>query len=107
MITDMVMWTNTSLHNALAFVYFNKGFLYSIQPLPVDTKINIIFLKLLAIGSAVHHVGSLMYSPHCFLIWTDSLNSVAILNSLCIAESMHNAPLLVIADIILCTRMDL
>jgi hypothetical protein len=101
------MWTDASLYNALAFVYSNKGFFCLIQPPSVDTKVNIFFLKLLAILSAVHHVGFLTHPPHNLLIWTDSLDSIAILNSLHTAESMHNALLLAIADIILCTGMDL
>ncbi|KAF8219869.1 hypothetical protein L208DRAFT_1545538, partial [Tricholoma matsutake] len=104
--TNMVMWTDASLQNALAFVYSNKGFLYPIKPPPMDKKV-IFFLELLAIVSAVHHAGSLTCPPHRLLIWTDSLDSVAMLNSLHTAESLHNSPLLVIADIILCTGMDL
>jgi hypothetical protein len=57
--TEMVMWTDVSLHNVLAFVYFNKGFLYSIKTPPADVKVDIFFLELLAIASAVHHAGSL------------------------------------------------
>ena len=104
---DMVMWTDASLRNALAFVYSNKGFLYPIKPPPTDKKVNIFVFELLAIASAVHHAGSLTRPPHHLLIWTDSLDSVAVLNSLHTAESLHNAPLLVIADIILHTGMDL
>ena len=104
---DMVMWTDASLCNALVFVYSNKGFFYPIRPPPTGTKVNIFFLELLAITSAVHHTGSLPCPPHCILIWTDSLDLVAVLNSLHTAESLHNAPLMAIADIILCTEMDL
>jgi hypothetical protein len=104
---DMVMWTDASLRNALAFVYSNKGFLYPIQPPPAGSKVDIFFLELLAIASAVHHAGSLTCPPRHILIWTDSLDSVAVLNSLHTAESLHNAPLLVISDIILRTGMDL
>jgi hypothetical protein len=104
---DMVVWTDASLQNALAFVYSNKGFLYPIQPPPAGLKVDIFFLELLAIASAVHHAGSLACPPHHILIWTDSLDSVAVINSLHTAESLHNAPLLVISDIILRTGMDL
>jgi hypothetical protein len=104
---DMVMWTDASLRNALSFVYSNKGFLYPIKPPPVNAKVDIFFLELLAIASAIHHAGSLAKPPRRILIWTDSLDSVAVLNSLHTAESLHNAPLLVIADIILRTGMDL
>jgi hypothetical protein len=104
---DMVMWTDASLRNALAFVYSNKGFVYPIRPPPMGAKVDILFLELLAITSAVHHAGSLPRPPRRILIWTDSLDSVAVLNSLHTAELLHNAPLLAIADIILCTGMDL
>ena len=104
---DMVMWTDASLRNALAFVYSNKGFVYPIRPPPMGVKVDIFFLELLAITSAVHHAGSLPCPPCRILIWTDSLDSVAVLNSLHTAELLHNAPLLAIADIILRTGMDL
>jgi hypothetical protein len=104
---DMVMWTDASLHNALAFVYSNKGFLYPIKPPPVGMKVDIFFLELLAIASAVHHAGSLLQPPHRILIWTDRLYSIAVLNSLHTAESLHNTPLLAISNIILHTGMDL
>ena len=60
---DMVMWMDTSLHNALAFVYSNKGFIYPIRPPPVGVKVDIFFLELLAIASAIHHTGSLAHPP--------------------------------------------
>jgi hypothetical protein len=104
---EMVMWTDASLRNALAFVYSNKGFLYPIKTPPADVKVDIFFLELLAIASAIHHTGSLARPPQHVLIWTDSLDSVAVLNSLHTTESWHNAPLLAIASIILRTGMDL
>jgi hypothetical protein len=104
---DMVIWTDASLRNALAFVYSNKGFIYPINPPPTGRKVDIFFLELLAIASAIHHAGSLAQPPRRILIWTDSLDSVAVLNSLHTSESLHNGPLLAIADIILRTGMDL
>jgi hypothetical protein len=104
---EMVMWTDASLRNALSFVYSNKGFLYPIKAPPEGTKVDIFFLELLAIASAVHHAGLLPQPPRRILIWTDSLDSVAVLNSLHTAESLHNAPLLAIAEVILRTGMDL
>jgi hypothetical protein len=56
---DMVIWTDASLCNALAFVYSNRGFLYPIKPPPAGTKIDIFFLELMVIVSAIHHAGSL------------------------------------------------
>ena len=79
----------------------------SSQGPPAGIKIDIFFLELLAIVSAIHHAGSLAQLPRQLLIWTDSLDSVAVLNSLHAVESLHNAPLLAIAGIILQTRMDL
>jgi hypothetical protein len=61
--TDMVMWTDTSLCNALAFVYSNKGFVYPIRPPPVGVKVDISFLELLAITTAIYHTGSLAHPP--------------------------------------------
>jgi hypothetical protein len=57
--------------------------------------------------STIHHAGSLSQPLHRFLIWTDSLDAVGVLNSLYTTKSLHNAPLLGIAQIILWTRMDL
>jgi hypothetical protein len=88
-------------------VYSNKGFIYPIQAPPDGMKIDIFFLELLAIASAVHHVRSLKQPLHCVLIWTDSLDSVAVLSSLHTTESLHNTPLLAIAEVILQTGMDL
>ena len=56
---DMVMWTGVSLHNTLAFIYANRGFLYPIKPPLAGTKINIFFLKLVVIVLVIHHAGSL------------------------------------------------
>ena len=79
---DMVIWTDASLHNALAFIYSNKGWVYPIRPPPEGVKVDIFFLELLAITLAVHHTGSLPCPPHRLLVWTDSLDSVAVLNSM-------------------------
>jgi hypothetical protein len=98
---DMVIWTDASLRNALAFVYSNKGWVYPIKPPPEGIKVDIFFLELLAIALAVHHTGSFPHPPRRILVWTDSLDSVAVLNSLHTAESLHNVPLLAIANIIL------
>jgi hypothetical protein len=103
----MVMWTDASLCDALAFVYSNKGFLYPIKALLEGKKIGIFFLELLAIASAVHHAGLLPQPPCRILVWTDSLDSVAVLNSLHTTESVHKAPLLTIAEVIIQMGMDL
>jgi hypothetical protein len=62
---------------------------------------DIFFLEPLAIVSVIHHAGSLPQPPRRLLIWTDNLDSVAVLNSLHTAEFLHNAPMLAIASLIL------
>jgi hypothetical protein len=104
---DMVMWTDASLRNAMAFVYSNRGLVYPIKAPPPKIKVDIFFLELMAIASAIHHAGCLPHPPRRMLIWTDSLDSVSVLNSLHTTESIHNAPLLAIASVMLRTGMDL
>jgi hypothetical protein len=102
---DLVIWTDASLTKALAFVYANQGFLYAIQP--PSEKIDIFFLELVAIMSAIYHVASLSQPPRRLLLWSDSLNAVDVLNSLHTSEAIHNGPLLGIAEVILNSGMDL
>jgi len=104
---DMILWTDASLRIALSFMYANKGFVYTLQLPPPGRKIDIFFLELVAIMSAIHHAGSLSQPPCHLLVWTDSLDTVGVLNSLHATESLHNAPLLAITQVILCTGMDL
>ncbi|KAF5381547.1 hypothetical protein D9615_005612 [Tricholomella constricta] len=104
---DMVVWTDASTSRGLGFVYSNSGFCYTLQPCPTTVKIDIFFLELVAILSALHHVASLASPPRRLLIWTDSLNSVGALNALRVAESLHNGPLLAIAGIALRTNIDI
>ena len=54
---DLVLWTDASLRLGLGFVYANRGFVYAISPSTITEKIDIFFLELIAILSAVHHVG--------------------------------------------------
>jgi hypothetical protein len=106
-ITDMVIWTDASLRIALSFVYGNQGFVYPLRAPSSSEKVDIFFLELMAILSAIHHVAHFSQPPRRLLVWTDSLDSVAVLNSLCASESLHNAPLLAIAEVMLCSGMDL
>ncbi|KAF8228800.1 hypothetical protein L208DRAFT_1289779 [Tricholoma matsutake] len=76
---DMIMWTDASLHIALSFVFANKGFMYSLRAPPPGKKIDIFFLELLAIMSAIHYAGLLPQPPRRLLIWTDSLDAVGII----------------------------
>jgi hypothetical protein len=104
---DMVLWTDSSLRIAMSFVYTGNGFAYQIQPGSADTKIDIFFLELVEILSAIHHVASFDRPPQRVLLFTDSLDSMASLNSLRASESLHNGPLLGIAEVILHTGLDL
>jgi hypothetical protein len=104
---DMVIWTDASLKLGMGFTYAGCGFVYQLAPCPPNVKIDIFFLELVAILSAIHHVASLPKPPRKLLINTDSLDSVSIFNTLRANESLHNAPLLAVAGIILETGMDL
>jgi len=87
-----------------------KGFVYALQlaPLLVE-KIDIFFLEL----GGYHVLQSTMLGhspqPPPVACWSGqtSLDAVGVLNSLHATESLHNAPLLAIAQVILRTGMDL
>ncbi|KAJ7150093.1 hypothetical protein C8R43DRAFT_887575 [Mycena crocata] len=103
----MVVWTDASLRIGLGFVYAGNGFAYQLNPPPVGTIIDIFFLELVAILSALHHVASFPNPPRRLLVWTDSLDSVAVFNSLGAAEPIHNSVLLAIAGIVLRTGIEI
>ena len=104
---NLVLWTDASLRLGLGFIYANRGFTYTISPSNSKDKINIFFLELVAILSAVHHVALFSHPPKKVLLWTDSLDSVAAYSSLRASESMHNSVLLALAGILLETGIDL
>ena len=104
---DIVLWTDASLRLALSFTYAGNGFVYQLRPCPADTKIDIFFLELVAILSAIHHVASFTHPPRRILLFTDSLDSVAAFNSLGTSETLHNGPLLGVASIVLRTGVDI
>jgi hypothetical protein len=104
---DLIVWTDASLRSGLSFVYSNIGFIYQLRECPADVKIDIFFLELVAIMSAIHHAASFTSPPKRLLIFTDSLDAVAVFNSLRANESIHNGPLLGVASIILRTGIDL
>jgi hypothetical protein len=79
---SFVLWTNVSLHLGLAFVYTGRGFTYALTPGSSIKKVNIFFLKLIAILSTVHHVALFICPPRKVLLWTDSLDSIAAYSSL-------------------------
>ena len=100
---DMVLWTDASLRLGLGFYYASCGFVYQLRPPPPRVTVDIFFLELVAIMSAIHHVASFVCPPRRILLFTDSLDAVGILNSLAAAQPLHNAPLRGIAEIILAT----
>ena len=81
--------------------------MYGIKECPPSLKIDIFFLEMVAIMSAIHHVAMFPSPPRCLLIHTDSLDSVAIFNSLRVYEALHNGPLMAIAGIIIESGIDL
>ena len=105
---DIVMWTDASLTQAIAFVYKEEGFVYQIQSPPANIKVDIFFLELSGILSAIHHTATNFRSPpRRLLLLTDSLDSVGVLSSLSATEPIHNGVLLAIADVILCSGIDI
>ena len=105
---DLVMWTDASGKLGLSFVYAGNGFLYQIKhPKPGFPCVDIFFLELLAILSGIHHVALFASPPKHLLVYTDSLDSVAVLDSLRASESLHNSILLAIAEIMMKSGMDL
>ena len=104
---DFVLWTDASLRLGLAFTYAGRGFAYGLSANTSMEKIDIFFLELVAILSAVHHVALFPHPPKKVLLWTDSLDSVAAYSSLRAAESIHNSVLLALAGILLETGIDL
>jgi hypothetical protein len=103
---DMIIWTDACFLG-LSFVYAGNGFMYQIQQSPSDVKVDIFFLELIAILSAIHHVVSRQRPPRRLLLHTDSLDSVAAFNSLRVSESIHNGPLLGVAQLILSSGIDI
>jgi hypothetical protein len=104
---DFVLWTDASLRLGLAFVYAGQGFTYAISSSDTRQKIDIFFLELVAILSAIHHVALFPHPPKKVLLWTDSLDSVTAYSSLRAAEPLHNSVLLALAGVLLQTGIDL
>lgn len=104
---NLVLSSDASLRLGLGFVCGNRGFVYALSPSNAKEKVDIFFLELVAILSAVHHVAIFPHPPKKVLLWTDSLDSVAAYSSLRAAESMHNSVLLALAGVLLETGIDL
>jgi hypothetical protein len=103
---DMVFWTDASLKYALSFVFAGNGFFYPLRKCPTHAKIDIFFLELIAIMSAINYATRLQAPPQQILIWSDSFDSVCAFHSLKVSESLHNGPLLGVASIILRSGVD-
>jgi hypothetical protein len=105
---DLVIWTDASGKYGLSFTYAGNGFVYQLQaPKNRSPKVDIFFLELLAILSGIHHVALFPHPPRRLLVFTDSLDSVAVFNSLRASEPLHNSILLAVAEIIMKTGIDL
>ena len=106
---DLTVWTDANLSDAFAFTYNNEGLVYRINSqTPNAEKVDIFFLELLAILSAIHYIASnFSHPPAHLLIFTDSLDSVGVFNSLSAAQPMHSSVLLGVAQVILYSGIDL
>ncbi|KAI0692779.1 hypothetical protein BC835DRAFT_1277097 [Cytidiella melzeri] len=104
---DMIIHTDATLSFGLSFVYANIAHVYHIAPPPFGiNKPDIFFFEELAILSAIHHAAQLLVPPRRILIFSDSLDCVHAFNSLHVSQSIHNAPLLAVASIILTSGVD-
>ena len=105
---DFVMWTDASGKYGLSFVFAGNGFIYQLQSAKSGSPpIDIFFLELLAILSGIHHTAHFTHPPRRLLVFTDSLDSVAIFNTLHTSESLHNSILMATAEIVMKTGIDL
>ena len=104
---DFVVWTDASLWHGLAFAFAGNGFYYQLWECPSNVLIDIFFLELVAILSAIHYVASLPHPPCRLVVFTDSLDAVGVFNSLWTSMAIHNGPLLAVAGIIMELGVDL
>ncbi|KAF5361122.1 hypothetical protein D9758_009074 [Tetrapyrgos nigripes] len=103
---DMVFWTDSSLTIALSFVFAGNGFVYDIKPPPPSVKVDIFFLELVAILSAINFAVSRPSPPKRVLIWSDSLNSVAAFDSLGTSEHIHTCVMLAVTGLVIRSGID-
>ncbi|KAF8868112.1 hypothetical protein CPB84DRAFT_1858486 [Gymnopilus junonius] len=76
---DVTIYTDAALNDRIAYTFENKGYAYQHTPQQNSPKVNIFFLELITI----------------------ILDSVGVFNCLAADESMHNAVLLRVANIML------
>ncbi|KAJ3969114.1 hypothetical protein EV361DRAFT_774307, partial [Lentinula raphanica] len=101
----MVLWCDAS-PIGLSFCYAGNGFYYEISKVPGAPVVDIFFLELVAILSAIDFVSTLTCPPKRVLIFSDSLDSVDAFNSLGVRNASHNAPLLAACGIVLRSGID-
>lgn len=104
---DMIIHTDASLRIGMAFVYAGNGLVYQIKHNDTSESIDILFLEMFAIVSAIWHVTTMTSPPRKLLIWCDNLDAVGIFNSLRCSEQLHNGPLLAAANLILSSGIDI
>ncbi|KAJ3751939.1 hypothetical protein EV360DRAFT_17162, partial [Lentinula raphanica] len=100
------VWTDAS-KKGLSFTFAGNGFFYEMAADPDAPIVDIFFLELVAILSAVDFITHLANPPCRLLLYTDSLDSVDAFNSLAVKNPSHNAPLLAVSGIILRSGVDL
>lgn len=103
---DMVFWTDASL-SGISFVFAGNGYTYTIQENKTGIALDIFFLELIGILSALYYASKLPNPPKRLLIHSNSLNSVEVFNSLHSTQLLHTAVLLAVAQIIIQTEIDL
>jgi hypothetical protein len=102
---ELVFWTDASL-DGLAYLFAGNAFAYQLHPESEAPSVDILFLELLAILSAIFHAVTLPLPPFRVLIWSDSLDSVQLFQSLHARTSLHNTVLLAVADLLLQSGVD-
>ncbi|KAG7442182.1 uncharacterized protein BT62DRAFT_906496, partial [Guyanagaster necrorhizus] len=103
---DIIFWMDASLKNTLSFIFAENSFIYQLH-LPSKDMIDIFFLKLVAILSAIYYAVSLSKPPCHFLLFTDSLDSITAFDSLSVSEPLYNRLLLGAAGLILYLEIDI
>lgn len=105
----MEIWMDASL-SGLAFVVGQDGFRYRVSQsssAKSTVSVDIFFLEMLVIVSALDYASMLDCPPTHLLIHSDSLDSIEVFSSMCTSNAMHNNLLVVAASIIVRSCMDL
>lgn len=103
---DLIMQCDATLSLGISFVHGPNAFSYQIRP-PTGTTIpDIFFLEEIGVLSALHHAATLDHPPRRLIIYCDNLDAVQCFSAMRASDSMHNAPLLAAANIILRSGID-